>query len=281
MGRPQSSILKEVWECRQNCHTQSIASWSEMDPSTMLVTESDGAFEVDLKAPLNEDEIFDSYNSFFVSQGLPSLRRDSEDESSLDSSTCSKLQLENASSREAQQCRVSFSTVRVREHSLAIGDHPCCRDSLPLSLDWAHAEDRLYDVDIFEHVRNKSGRRGSRGGLPRLAFWSRRERLQTVAGLKDRDFMKEEVRRRKQEEEYTLKKLSRSRWGEDEEDKGSDKGLEFKRNNEPAALFHYQPLGDEERKAWCQQFGANPSFYDFATPPNFPASMMAVSILED
>ena len=35
--------------------------------------------------------------------------------------------------------RVTFTTVEVREYAPVVGDSPCCRDRLPISLDWAFA----------------------------------------------------------------------------------------------------------------------------------------------
>jgi hypothetical protein len=37
--------------------------------------------------------------------------------------------------------RVKFHThIAVREYSVTIGDHPCCEDALPITLDWAYVE---------------------------------------------------------------------------------------------------------------------------------------------
>lgn len=77
--------------------------------------------------------------------------------------------------------RVRFDNARVRLHAMTLGDHPMCCDSLPLSLDWVHSEEIVYDIDDYEAMRRFSGRR-ERGSIPRLSYWQRKSILQE-AGL--------------------------------------------------------------------------------------------------
>lgn len=48
---------------------------------------------------------------------------------------------------------VSFSNVRVREHSIIIGDHPAC-EVLPLSLGWGYAPETVCEIDAYEVQRS-------------------------------------------------------------------------------------------------------------------------------
>ena len=52
---------------------------------------------------------------------------------------------------------VSFSSVSVRSHSQTVGDHPCCRDGPPISLDWEYEEYRPIRVDDWERHRANTG----------------------------------------------------------------------------------------------------------------------------
>ena len=52
---------------------------------------------------------------------------------------------------------VSFSSVSVRSHSQTVGDHPCCRDGPPISLDWEYEEYRPIHVDDWERHRANTG----------------------------------------------------------------------------------------------------------------------------
>jgi hypothetical protein len=54
--------------------------------------------------------------------------------------------------------RVKFHThIAVREYSVTIGDHPCCDDALPITLDWAYVENFYHwtpaNHDSMECVR--------------------------------------------------------------------------------------------------------------------------------
>lgn len=72
--------------------------------------------------------------------------------------------------------RVCFSThIEIREHSLTVGDHPCCRGGLPLTLDWAHS------ATYRKRISTTAVRSGPYQSPPILDYYSRRERLNTVS----------------------------------------------------------------------------------------------------
>jgi hypothetical protein len=76
---------------------------------------------------------------------------------------------------------VRFDNARVRVHGMTLGDHPVCCDPLPLTLDWCHSDEIVYDINDYESMRKFNGR-GERGNVPRLSYWKRRNILQE-AGL--------------------------------------------------------------------------------------------------
>jgi hypothetical protein len=123
-------------------------------------------------------------------------------------------------SRHLVKKRVSFSNVHVREHSLVIGDHPCC-EMLPLSLGWGHLPEAVYDLNEFERhsslLSNNSFTSSSsssfslsnvdeeddmfadgncQGPARKLSYIERKLRLKTVSGLSETDLMRLERHRR-------------------------------------------------------------------------------------
>jgi hypothetical protein len=85
--------------------------------------------------------------------------------------------------------RVSFcQVVEVREHAITIGDHPCCWDGLPLTLDWRHSEaNYLLDLECSQE-------RIAKYALPRrLSYEQRRQRLFTVNDFSQQDVKNEEI----------------------------------------------------------------------------------------
>mmetsp|Transcript_10423 Transcript_10423/g.15408 ORF Transcript_10423/g.15408 Transcript_10423/m.15408 type:complete len:195 (-) Transcript_10423:182-766(-) len=95
---------------------------------------------------------------------------------------CEKQRNQNAKS-------VSFSVIKIREHSVVIGDHPCS-SGLPLSLGWEHApEDLVVDLDDFEQIREDRRRHGSE---MRMTYFQRKNLLKRVAGLTETDIVRAE-----------------------------------------------------------------------------------------
>ena len=68
---------------------------------------------------------------------------------------------------------VRFSIVQVREYSLTIGDHPCCRSGCPLSLDWDYETKTSVKIDQFEAER--APQRRSRHEL--ITTWDERKAM--------------------------------------------------------------------------------------------------------
>ena len=48
---------------------------------------------------------------------------------------------------------VRFAFVEVREYASTLGDHPCTRDSCPITLDWKHARGYKREINAYENSR--------------------------------------------------------------------------------------------------------------------------------
>jgi hypothetical protein len=87
--------------------------------------------------------------------------------------------------RKGHKKSVSFNRfLEIREHALIIGDHPLCKDALPLSLAWEHGETEMMDLNQFEEVR--SGYRRS-GNQMKLTYYERKNMLRRIAGMSEAD----------------------------------------------------------------------------------------------
>ena len=72
---------------------------------------------------------------------------------------------------------VRFGEAHIREHPMIPGG--CC-DALPLSLDWGFQDERVYDIDDYETMREQSGRK-ERGKVARIDHKVRKRILATSA----------------------------------------------------------------------------------------------------
>jgi hypothetical protein len=116
------------------------------------------------------------------------LFSDSEDDTSVpERPRRRKTPLHQQARREDSGRHVRFSAARIREHSVILGELACC-SCLPLSLDWNHGEEQIYDIDDYETMRTESGRE-ERGKLSKLG-WSERRRI-----LDESNWAKRKLRR--------------------------------------------------------------------------------------
>mmetsp|Transcript_15945 Transcript_15945/g.24145 ORF Transcript_15945/g.24145 Transcript_15945/m.24145 type:complete len:175 (-) Transcript_15945:107-631(-) len=160
--------------------------------SSLLVEES----SIDITFSTYHDQLPDlSWSDIPVIEGQERITRNKSLPASYlpSSESCSNLPIshsqiessalhgQNLIERRMHRKTVSFNKVlEIRQHSLTIGDHPSCRDSLPISLDWEHSEPILIDVDGFEAQRKGVRRRGNE---MRLSYLERKSKLQCVSGL--------------------------------------------------------------------------------------------------
>jgi hypothetical protein len=68
---------------------------------------------------------------------------------------------------------VKFGNLRIREHTVVLGDHPCCSAGCPLELGWEHESETELALDDYETNRPE---RRSRKEL-RKTWLERREML--------------------------------------------------------------------------------------------------------
>ena len=99
-----------------------------------------------------------------------------ESDSSLLSATSSCL---GRNSKRHLKRRVSFHKIEVREYSVTVGDHPLCRDGLPLELDWAHGPSTEINMMC-------SRQRETKYQMPRrLSYEEKRNRLINTTDYRD------------------------------------------------------------------------------------------------
>lgn len=111
-----------------------------------------------------------------------------------------------------RQRGVRFSTVEIREYACILGDHPCVRDSCPISLDWRYARGHKRDVDSFEN-----GRFFKRNSYPRkLLLDERRRRIRETSRLSRRALREMELDVAMQRLEVSKERMS-DFWGDIDE----------------------------------------------------------------
>lgn len=108
----------------------------------------------------------------------PFLTDTSSVDSALYESDSSLLSVTSHSKRHLKR-RVSFHKIEVREYSLTVGDHPLCRDGLPLQLDWAHGPSTEINMIC-------SRERETKYQMPRrLSYEEKRNRLINTTDYRD------------------------------------------------------------------------------------------------
>ena len=76
-----------------------------------------------------------------------------EDESTPISSTGSVSG--STSSSSCHKKHVSFTALHIREHSVILGDHPCCTAGFPVTLDWTVEKEQCWDLEEYEATRER------------------------------------------------------------------------------------------------------------------------------
>jgi hypothetical protein len=76
---------------------------------------------------------------------------------------------------------VQFSALQIRTFPMILGDHPCCKTGLPVSLDWDHTKEEVVPIEEYESNREA---RSSRSSL-RMDQSTRREILGQVSDQND------------------------------------------------------------------------------------------------
>jgi hypothetical protein len=76
---------------------------------------------------------------------------------------------------------VQFSALQIRTFPMILGDHPCCKTGLPVSLDWEHTKEEVVPIEEYESSRQV---RSCRSSL-RMDQSTRREILGQVSDHND------------------------------------------------------------------------------------------------
>merc|ERR1712166_1436345 len=72
-------------------------------------------------------------------------------------STSDELSYVNSSSNQEKKT-VSFGNIEIRKHPIILGDHPSCRQGVPITIDWKHFEQTEQMIDEYESERMGSRR---------------------------------------------------------------------------------------------------------------------------
>ena len=70
-----------------------------------------------------------------------------------------------------------------------VGQHPCCRDNLALTLGWERAEPTVENLDQYDHLRQAYRRHGDH---LRLSYWERKNILRRVGGYTEADLREQQ-----------------------------------------------------------------------------------------
>ena len=129
-----------------------------------------------------EDSPIDDQTSFVVCPDIVGIY----DDAMHSSSSVASLSKTSTSSPTSSSKRVSFSTVEVREYSLTIGEHPSCKDGLPITLDWHYNEEST----VLDVVRlNQTQGQHSSNFIKKLNYQERLHRLQLVTGISEKHLL--------------------------------------------------------------------------------------------
>lgn len=149
--------------------------------------------------------------------------------------------------------KVKFSSVSVQEHAITVGDHPICKDGLALSLDWAHAEEKVYNIDFYESLREKSTqlrRMKRRRRVSKLDYWQRRETLIRVGNFSAKDLSRIECKRNRDAVSEFLQELGADGYGPSLLEVEEEEGIEV---DEMFDGLEYAPSDEED----CDESGAS------------------------
>jgi hypothetical protein len=121
--------------------------------------------------------------STFPQPKIPSISRNAI----IATTTAIRKRSSSSSSSSSKHVRFS-STIQIRTHAVALGDHPLCSGGMALTSDWTLArDDETVDLEEYE----TSSRKRRQGEL-RLSFAQRRDCLQDALGLSASELLQKE-----------------------------------------------------------------------------------------
>jgi hypothetical protein len=163
------------------------------------------AWQTDLApAEPEEEEYFTPWSLDARAQSLPTCPGSLPRKGSLKriSSMCSQTNSDTGSSSSLKRT-VSFSSLEVREFSIALSDHPSCSYGPPIQLGWDYRQKKAVQVEDYEEAKLQQPRRSRRNMV--LSYDVRRYLLLERAGYSEQDLeeAKSEVDRVKRERVVT------------------------------------------------------------------------------
>ena len=79
------------------------------------------------------------------------------------------------------------SNFDVRTYSLIVGDHPCCRDALPIQLGWEYIDEEKSQFSVDEYDTSRIHRKRQNYQPKRLSYMERKYLLQSVSGWNEQE----------------------------------------------------------------------------------------------
>ena len=79
---------------------------------------------------------------------------DEEDDGAPTASSCCSESVSSSTTSSSKK-RVSFAALHIRNHSVILGDHPCCTVGLPITLDWTVESEISVDLEAYEATRER------------------------------------------------------------------------------------------------------------------------------
>jgi hypothetical protein len=80
---------------------------------------------------------------------------DSNPEDGAQVSCSESVSSSTTTSSSSNKKRVSFAALHIRNHSVILGDHPCCTVGLPVTLDWTVESEISVDLEAYEATRER------------------------------------------------------------------------------------------------------------------------------
>ena len=89
-------------------------------------------------------------------ESLSESSNNPEDGGAQVNSSCSEsVSSSTSASSSSIKKRVSFAALHIRNHSVILGDHPCCTMGLPVTLDWTVESEISVDLEAYEATRER------------------------------------------------------------------------------------------------------------------------------
>lgn len=116
----------------------------EHDPASSVATSTTGQLRL-----VDSDES-SNLVSMMANNSIDNGEDDNNNSSSNDNSNDNQMDMTKF---KPLQKHVSFTAINIREHSVVLGDHPCCTIGLPVALGWEVQHESSQSLDDYEASR--------------------------------------------------------------------------------------------------------------------------------